>query len=563
MTLPSPISSAQVAPKAPIDTVLVASIKADLEYLDSGVAGISAGVLDFKLNGNLGILAQSLPYRRFDGAFVAQTRTLTAHGLYLEIPGLSGTLEADMRKYRRTGDQITSIAHLYQGSVNSITLAGAAANTQSITKATPQVNTQSIAVWKATINISSIIATATANQWRINLATQPDTDWIIGDSILVASATSGGNNGTFVILAVNVDGGANIIVTNASGVAQTSAAGTVQLQAFKYVLTNPASSDFVAGEQAIFASHTTGANNGTLTIYATNQGGNDIIVKNPTGATQGAAAGTIDSSHWQYNFSGAAGADLVIGELAAAASHSTGANNGNFRIVDVNRSGNNIVLYNTAGATQGGAAGTINSNRWIYALASDPSGAFTAGDRFIATGCTDSHDNCTALFPFTVVQVNRSATNNLVIVNTAGVAQGGAAGTVTHTKKLVSMPTDQHLIYVATTSRIFMRNTPDSNYAYPNEFTVLQVNRGGGSNWNVVIDCPAGSAQANPEGNIAVESRSVFSTRPKITVVGDLQNSTNGVLDTTEKVVAAGVMLAPEVLQVPSGTPQNMTFYVA
>jgi hypothetical protein len=489
---------------------------------------------------------------------VTTARTLSAAALYCEIAGVSGTLEVDVRKYRRTGTNIQSIAHQYSGSINSISLAGSGNSTQSISNAMTTQNTQSITFWKAAINVQSIIAAQGTNLWQYNLASSPDSDWAVGDYVTFASCTTGVNNGTFQIVSINNDGGNNIVVTNASGAAQTGVAGTSTLQAMSYNLTNPAPADLVAGEQAVFASHTTGANNGTLTIYKTNQGGNNVIVKNQTGATQGGVAGTIDSAHWKYVFSSSASSDLVVSEFANCASHSTGANNGNFRIVAVNSGGNNVIVYNTAGVAQGGVAGTVNSNRWVYALASDPSSSFTAGDRFVAASTTSGLNSGT----FTVVQVNRSATNNLVVANTSGVAQGGAAGTVVHTKKVVAFLTDQSALY-ATNSRVIIFNTPDTSYVFTNEFPVVQVNRGGGSNYNIVIDNPSGTAQSSPCGNVAIESRSVFSTRPTITVMSMMQNANNAVLDASEKVVGAGLMLAAELLQVPAGTPQNINIHVS
>jgi hypothetical protein len=554
MTLPTgavfiDIALEQVDKKSPVDDVLMTAVAEDLYNLKTASSS-GGGVLEWKVNFNLSALAGRLPFRRIDSSFISTARVLTAHGLVLEIPGSSGTLELDARKYRTPNTPVIEIAAQYSAAINSITRAGAQSLTQSIAKATPQVNTQSITLFKTAINVASIILLPNGLV-RYNLSTALDADWVaLADTVRFASCTSAANDGDFIIKRTNDDGLNNIVVFNPSGVAQTGAAGDATLLAFKYNLTNPATAEFVAGEKFRAAAHTSGGNNGDFTLYAVNSGGNNVVIKNAAGVLQAGVAGTVDALRWTYTLGAAAPADLVVGELALFAAHTSSGNNGNLRLTAV--SGSTVSAYNTTGATQGGVAGTVDSFRWIYALPTDPTSSFSVGNNFRSTSATSNFNN--GVFP--VVQVNRSAANNLVIHNVNGVTQGGAVGTLTHTRKLVKFSADQSAIY-ATNSRVEMRGHVDNTYN--NVFEVLQVNRGGGANYNIVVEAQLGAAQASPVGRVALESRSVFSTRPSITTTYEMQSATNGVLDATEKTIAAGRFLAIEVLQIPNGSPQNVT----
>lgn len=550
MTLPYPIAASQTDFKSPIDDQLMDAIRLDLNDLDSRISSIGNYAYQFKLNGPIGSVR--LPYRRIDGVLVAEARTFSTIKLFMENPGNSGSLEIDIRKYKTPNTAITALARQYSASINSIARAGSALNTQSITKATAQINTQSITQFKTSINISSIILLGN-NLVRYNLASQPDSHWIVGDSVTTASATTGANNGAWTIVRVNDDGGNNIVVVNTAGVAQTGSAGTMRLNAWAYNFTNPVDSMFVAGEKALFASHTSAVNDGSLTMYAVNSGGNNIIVKSATGATQGGVAGTADALRWKYNLSSAATSDYAAGESALFASHTSSVNDGTLPVMAVNSGGNNLVVYNTAGALQGGVAGTINTYRWIYALSSSPTSSFSVAQTFVSLNATSAFNNGT----FTVKEVSRGGTDNLVAYNILGVAQGGAVGTLVHSRMLVSFASDQSSIY-STASRVGLTNlATSSNEA---EYTVLEVNRGGGSNFNVVVDMPSGFEQASPCGRVNLESRSLFSARPVLTNATRYTNSTNRELQYTttatfgaEATVAANSILALEILSVPSG----------
>lgn len=549
------IDLTQVDKKSPVDDDLMESIAEDLYFLKNQTSAIG-GLFDWNLNGDLSVLADILPFRRFDGGRVGNVdRTLTTHKLVLELPGTDGTLEADIRKYRVTNTPIMEILHQYTAAPTSITRVGTSINTQSISRATAQVATQSVSRYKATINITSIIPIG-GGLTRYNLASAPDADWVIStDYVQISSATTGSNNGTFRLIRKNDDSGFNVILQNASGVLQTGAAGTAGLQAWQYILLNPADAQFVVGEKALFAGHTSALNDGSFEIYLTNAGADNIVVKNRVGLDQAGVAGTVDTYRFTYVYGSAVAADYVVGETAFFAAHTSTANDGHLPIRGVNVSGNNLIVYNEAGVTQGGVAGTADTDRWIYALPTDPTSSFTVGQTFYYSGATNFNNDGI----FEVKQINRSAVNNLVVYNIAGVTQAGTGGTLYHTRKLLRFAADESAIY-STLSRVNVRGTAKSiNFG---EYDVLQVNRGGGANYNIVVDIPKGIAQELESGQIEFESRSIFSVRPTITVLDKIASSSNGTLHTTEKLVESGRILMPELLQVPLGNPENLTVSV-
>lgn len=573
MALPFPINPTQTDCKSPVDENLMDSVRENLDDLDSRILGVTSFDYQFKMNGPLSALTPQYGlYKRIDVGYVVKQQTFSVSRLLCEVPGASGTLEVDLRKYRRTGTAITGIASQYLGNINSITQIAPAIATQSITRATAQISTQSVSLWKTALNVQSIIGLG-RNLWRYDLNTSPDSGWAVGDSITITGCTAGANNGTFTIVRINDDGRNNIVLTNASGVAQTGVAGSIQLNAWSYNFTNPVNANFAAGEQALFASHSAGGNNGNLTIFAINQSGNNIIVKNASGVTQAGVAGTVDTFRMQFNYSSSVPSDFVVGEKARMASHSTGVNNGDHPIRAVNSGGNNLILYIVGGVTQGGAAGTANTTRYVYALASDPATSFTVGEICVISGATKHSNNGL----FTVLQIDRGGTDNIVVSNaTGGSNQAGAAGTLAHSKKIISFATDQSAIYT-TESNIEIYTCPSSgNNGY---FDVVQVNRGGGSNYNVVVDNPSGAEQASPAGRIEIESKSIYATRPSLTFpessfsnqynnaylrkvdsTGAAFNS-NAVMTTDD--VTNGVVLGFDIRQIPSGNISDIMIQLA
>jgi len=561
MTLPVTIIPSQTDAKSPVDDDLMDGIRQDLNDLDARFLSVKTFDYEFKVNGPLYFLTPSYGiYKRLDGAMVAAAQTFSRARLYAEIPGTSGTLTADVRKYRRTQTPITSIAKQYSQAINSIAQIAPAIATQSISRATSQISTQSITRWKPAINISSIILLG-SNLVRYNLASAVDSDWKVGDSITVASATTGANNGNFTIARINDDDANNIVLTNASGVAQTSAAGTLALNAWSYNFTNPVSSQFVAGENATFASHTSGGNNGTFAIYATNQTGNNIIVKNVNGVAQASTPGTVDVNRWAYTYASAVPSDFVVGETAQLSTHTSGANNGALLIVGVNVSGNNLILRNDAGVAQGAAAGNANTYRWVYALPVDPTSSFTVGQNTVISGTTSGANSGT----FSVKQINRLGTNNIVIFNVSGVTQAGAAGTLAHERTIISFASDQSSIYTTSSNIEIYTAIAAGNNGY---FDVVEVNRGGGSTFNVCVVNPSGVAQASPAGRIEIESKSILSSYLTILYPDNATNNNsnnnkylnytstsslnaNAVISAAD--VTNGVVIALDLRTIPSG----------
>lgn len=557
MALPNPIASTQTDAKSPVDDDLMDSIRLDLNYLD-GI--FSAGNYNFSF-GLDGQLVGAFGFKRaIDVVPLYKDFTPTACRFGLRKSGTSGQLQVDIRKHTQCKVPIIGIDHQFEGATQSIANIAPALATQSISLATPQISTQSITYAKAALSVSSIVVFA-SGQVRYNLTSTPDSDFSIGDSVVIASCTSAANNGTFTIVDVNQSGGSNIVVVNASGVEQTAAAGTIQHTIFSYNFTNPANAQFVAGEQAVFATHTSANNNGTRTIYKVNEGGNNLWVKNATGATQAGVAGTASVGRWVYTYSAAVSSpDFTIGEKAKMASHTNALNNGSFIITALNSGGNNIVVYNPAGVAQGAAAGTANTNRWIYSLAVDSSAQFSVGDFAQLESHTTSANNGI----FVVKQINRSALNNIVFYNESGVAQAGVVGFTRHTKKLVKFATNQSSVF-STLSFIEMVGTVSGSYlkndgVFP--FQVLEVNRGGGSNYNVVIQVNGAPSQASPAGYVQTEMKSIFNSAPTLAMdVTSLEPnewvkgvSTNFVAST----LSAGTFLGLYVLQWPSGDPQTL-----
>ena len=559
MALPYPIAATQTDARSPVDEQLMDSIRLDLEELDSRSSSTKTFDKEFKYPYALSNLGR-LPAKRLDGCLVTKAAIFSTFRVWLEYPGTAGTLTVDVRKYTRPDTPIIEIRRQYLQSISSISQIAPASATQSITRSASQISTQSIARWKAALNIQAITVLG-AGRSRLTLDAAPDVGWVIGKTVTVASASNAANNGQFTILAVNDDGAFNLIIRNSAAVEQTSAAGTVNLDAWAYIFSNPVSTQFAPGEQFTAASHTTGANNGSFEIYAINSGGNNIVIFNSAGVAQASPAGTADTNRWTYTFSSAASSDFVAGEYAQMASHTTGANNGSFPITNVNfNAGNNVVVYNPAGVAQGAAAGTVNTLRWVYALPTDPSTDFTVNQTMYAKNATAAANNGI----FTVVKINHNSVNNVVVHNINGVAQGGGAGTVEHTRMLYKFSSDQSAVYNAPLSRAEIANVVNALNA--GDFAVVQVNRGGGSNYNIVVENSSGVEQLAPGGRVITESRSIFDNPVTMTLAtaarDTYQRHLRFVTVTTGFSAAAtcvvGDQLGAEVLTRPEGTARGL-----
>lgn len=564
MTLPYPIVAAQTDAKSPVDDALMDAIRLDLDYLNS--TAISAGNFDYQFKANGYLNAIPTPdYNRFDGALVGKSQTFSNCQIYLEKPGNGGTISCDVRAYSKPDALITSIARQFSSAINSIARAGSGINTQSISRATAQVNTQTVTLFKSALSVASIVLVgdATTSYVRYNFTAAVDSDWVVGDTVTFASSSNVANDGSFVIVQKNVDGGNNVVVVNASGVAQSGAAGTGTLRAYKYNLTNPAATPaFTVGENGHFASHPDAGNNGDIAIYAVNSGGNNVVVKNPSGVVSAVATGTVDTNRFIYAYSSSVSTtDYVVEEKALLAGHTSGASDGSFTIKLVNSGGNNLHLYiPSGGVTQGGAAGTANTNRWTYFFSVDPASSVTAGDTIIFAGATTAANNG----EFVVKQVDRTTSDNVVVYNTSGVAQGGAVGTAVSKLMLISFGSDQSAS-ITTASRILISGSIQG--LADGDYTVSQVNRGGGSNYNAVVSMAvAVIAQAGACGRVVAESKSIFDTVPSIVIPPNtngffgthLQISSNMVLNATRKTVAAGTILGADIISIPGGAPKNL-----
>lgn len=575
MALPATITPAQVDAKSPIDEQLMEAIREDLYDLDSRISSAGAFDYQFKINGDLSPLADATrpgtllkPRCRLDGGLISKDTVFQACRLLLEDFGDGGEIEVDVRAYTFPNAPISAVTPLFSSPIDSIGRVGTAISTQSIARSTSQISTQSIAQWKTPINISSIVDVGIAPQdslyrqrFRINLSSAPDSDYVVGDTITTSGADDGANNGNFVIASVNEDGGNNIVVYNGSGVEQNGANGTLVLAAWKLTYTNPVSTQFAQGEMVTLASHTSGSNNGQFSIYAINQGGNNIIIKSSTMVAQGGAVGNANVNRWLITASSTVPANYAVGEYAILASHTSGVNDGIFPIRGVNQGGNNICIYNASGAAQAGAAGTFNTNRWALAFASDPSGGVQVGDSIINSGTTAGLSDGT----FTVVDVNNNAGNNVVISrgsSNVNYAQGGSGGSTFTLKKMVKFFSNQSSI--TTNSRIKIQNSP---IIVEEDYTVLEVNRGGGSNYNAVIEGGGAAEQFGAAGRVVAESKSIFDTKPSMECPLYSDNfedtygrvSDNAVLNSTRKIVSAGTVVMADITKIPYGKARNLT----
>jgi hypothetical protein len=545
--------------KSPVDDRLLEKIREDLDDLDSRVVAAGSSPTIFSVQGRLATLVETAYKRSLDYAFINKEFSPSLIRWCLKKSGTSGTLSFDLRIHTMPHTPITGIEHVYSGSTSAIATRSAAVNTQSIAKATPQILTQSITHAKAARNVQSIIGVESGT-WLYNLDAALDSDNLVGDQILFAGCTNAANNGTFIIVEIGRAGGTNVVVANGSGVAQTGVAGTCQPKIMSYNFTNPADSNFAAGEVAVFAAHTSANNDGVLTIFKINQSGNNIWVKNSNGVAQGGVAGTTDTARMKYALSLAANTtDYVVGEYATAAGHTSPLNNGKFVIVAVNSGGNNLVLTTTGGgAVQGGAVGTLATNRWKFSVGTDPTGKVSVGDTVYCASHTNPLNNGT----FTVAEVT---VTDISVINSLGVAQAGAAGSVYSTKKLVKFASDQSAVY-STSSYIEMLGCGTSDYNLTDEtapFQVYEVNRGGGANYNVVIKLSSANAQASPAGYVQSEMRSIFTVLPSISAsVSGLQPNqllVGSSASLSASVIAAGTPIMLYVTNSMGGEPQDLT----
>lgn len=576
MPLAYPIAPSQTDAKSPVDQDLTDSIRLDLEDLDSRVAGSGVGGLGmtFKVNGFLSLMANNAftdaqsftPRYRLDGAIAVEDKTLLGAKLILENGGDGGTIEADILRYTRPNIAVTGLTRLFTAPVVSIGRTGSALSTQSIARSTAQLSTQSIDRFKASISIMSIVPLG-AGYFRINLSSAPDADWVAGTSVTVSSASNAANNGSFDIVRANEDGAANVVIYNAAGVQQATAAGNLELNLWKLTFVNPVPTEFAAREVLTAASHTDAANNGQFEIYGVNLGGNTIVVKSSTMQSQNSPAGNVNVNRWVYSFASPVTTDYAVGDYAEFNGHTSIGNDGNKIITGVNQGGNNIVVYNASGAVQGSPAGTTNTRRWTWTFATDPAAAgVQVGDRVESIDAIHS-DNRQL---YTVRQLNRAAGFNIVVhARFGGVDQPGGGGSMYTLKTLAKFASA--VPGLSTDSVITLQGTARADKALPyahsdGDFPVLEVNRGGGSNFNAVIETQ-GPEQVGPAGRIVFEAKSVFDTKPSAVIPAKAKGfsatagvvSTNAVLNDTRKVITTETLLMLAITKIPNGDCKNLT----
>jgi len=409
MALDPEIVEEQTDAKSPIDQDLMDDIRLNLERINDDVVLAKGPDVSFRVNGDLSILdLGGTPANgvEIDGAFVAQESIVQNVTMYLAKQGLGGTLEIDIKRLKYLSRTISGIKNIFTANTDSIARGSAALATQSITKAEGDLATLSVTYSKAELNIESIIQVTGALLFRINLATPLtplDEDYVVGQFIDVAGTDAGGNAGVFEIKEVNKDGGKNLVVENVTGVAQLTPNGTIQLQLVDYTFVSITPDNFAAGENFVAVGHINATNDGTLEIYKTNVGGNNIQVYRTTAlVVQVGAGGQCEVLRYQYNFLAPVLGAFTVGELAVFAAHSSVVNDGSLEIKQTNNNaGDNIVVYNATGALQPVVAGTVNTNRFVYALDADPAGFFVIGDNAIFAG----HDNVINDGNFVIVEV--------------------------------------------------------------------------------------------------------------------------------------------------------------
>lgn len=562
MALPFPINANQTDAKSPIDQQLMDAIRLNQEFLDSQLGGASAGgVLNFRVNGFLTKIKALLDQgrgKRLDGGLVSAAVTFTKASLYLEKSGTSGALEVDVFRHKELQHPITSIEALLSEAITGYGVLGSGLATQSVTRQTADVATQQVNRAKTTLDIESVQAFTSGSMLvTIEGAALLDEDYQIGKQVVISGA-NGANNGAWIIEGVNIDGLPSILISNPSAVNENASTGTLDLNLFEYVFNAAVDPAFVAGETAFFDNHDDGNNNGFKEIYKVNEGGNNILAYVTNGSTQASFNGLAQCLRLVYTFSAPVDTDAyVIGELADLSGHSSGNNNGFLKIVGVNEGGSNIVIINDSngGDTQAGAGGTANSRRSTITFSLDPAGILEVSDKVIVSGRGNSDQNGT----FEVKVLKKNGLNNIVIYLGALNNSTGAGGTITSEKKQVNFAEDFSASYIAGTSKAQLEGIgSNTNQIFERE--VVEINRGGFTNYNIVILDLEDIAQVAAAGRVSREIRTIFDQRPRIDYAvntpRNLQKDLNATF--TAGGVEADTILTLEVLEVPEGLPSTM-----
>lgn len=560
MGLLFPFAPGQTDAEAPIDETLEKdNIQANLEDLATQIDSISGGggsSLQFKVNGNLTRLKSLIDSDvknglEMDGAFVTALRKFVRARLFIKKNGNTGQTKADVRRHVKVNHPIKSLMFKGQFLTQSIGIIGNPLATQSVSKRTPGSATQSINRTEANETISSIVNIGN-DVFKIN-TTGIDlvANWKPG-AIVVISGANALNNGEFEIIERNYEGSPSVLVSIPGGIDETGIAATLNLNRFAYVFL--AVADAIAykiGENLIATGHTTGANNGTFVIDAVNEAANDLVIYNNTaGATvQAGIAGDVNTERFVYTFLLATLAtDYIVGQTNNCTGHSNALNNGKFEIVELNETGNNLVVRNSVGVVQAGVAGTVNTNLWVYAVDSDPSLDVTVGDTLRFENHTSASNDLNAV----VVELSRAAADNIIVFNESGVVQAGVAGDIFTELMVVEFFQDESASYIVDGPLGFISvadiiGMPDA--INNGKFTVEAINIDFAN--NIVFKNISGIEYVDPVGQIHTEIRSLFSTLPTIPAGEDFSIGSNGVLIDANTEAESMIML--DILELPEG----------
>ena len=307
--------------------------------------------------------------------------------------------------------------------------------------------------------------------------------------------------------------------------------------------------------QSPLQGHSNANLDGFKEIVRTNDGGNNIICYVTNGVEQGAPSGTATNLRLRYTVAETVDPEnYVVGELADFSGHSAGTNNGFLPIVAINEGGgNNVVILNATnggGAVQAGAGGNVNTRRMVVSTGVDPDTLIEVGDLVKISGRAQSTQNGN----FEVKLVKKFTLNNFVIYLGSLNNSSGAGGTYTTEKKIVTFREDFSAFYVAGESKVQLEGIADGAQ------DVTEINRGGFSNYNVVIKAIDLNEQLPAAGRVAREIRSIFLTRPRLEYIENKPRNLQVDSSATFKVggVEADTILTLEIIEVPEGLPSTL-----
>ena len=532
------------------------AVRIYLEDIDTRVSLSSGSSISFKVNGlldKLRLTTNPSNGKGLDGAFITKERSLSQLNVFCKTQGAGGNLKVDLRRIKQVARPILSIDNIFSANTQSIARGSAAIFTQSITKAETNLFTQAVDFYKPVENVTDIINVG-FQQWRYNLVGTSvlDSEYEVGDYIIVSGATNSGNNGVFQIFDLNQENGKNLVLLNATGVQELGSGATCQANFARYDFTGAVPTHYQEGEQITFSLHTDASADGTYNIFKKNISGNNLIVKLglvPL-VSQGAPAGQVECFRFKYSFLTAVQDAFAIGEVAEFTAHTNAVNDGSFEIQDTNyTSGNKIISDKNTGDVQGGVSGNINTNRWVYALDSNPLGFFEIGDTASISGSTNAQNDGT----FSIVDVRYLATDNIVVYNALGTVQAGAVGVVTHTNKVINFQDDYSADFDPNNSYIDIIGTTDVNNQ--GTFLVVDTNRTAISPYNIIVDMPLAVTQSYALGSVEKEVRSIFNSPVIYTLTQDNQVFTStvleGVINATQ--LKSGTVLLFDILEAPIG----------